>query len=477
MSEFIKNSYLSIVILFSLFLAGCSSNQERPNVLLIMVDDLRPELGAYDVDIQSPSMDKLASQSIVFERAYCNVPVCGASRASLLSGIRPGMNRFINYYTRLDEDLPGAVSMPAYFREQGYYTVSLGKVYHYSNDDSAAWHEIWDPPFANKTGWRDYLTEENLRLFTDESSRGKPWEKAEVPDSVYNDGQIAQKAIRKLENLSRMSQPFFLAVGFLKPHLPFNAPDIYWDMYDSSRFQLPASYFKPESIPERAYHNFGELRNYHGVPKIGPVSAEMALKLIHGYYACVSYVDAQIGILLDQLDALGLAENTIISLIGDHGWNLGEHMLWCKHCNFETSLHVPFVLKVPGQSPQQITDIVEYVDIFPTLVSLSGMDIPNGLDGEDLKPVIERNARSDGRAISKFHNGVTLIAGDYFYTEYITDKLETTDRMLFDHAKDPMELHNLLTLPSYTKLGDSLSHVLRASWGNDFESDNRLKRK
>ena len=459
--------------IFLAFLLACQRAEKdkvvsKPNILFIAVDDLRPELGSYGAKhIKSPAIDKLASESIVFERAYCNIPVCGASRASLLSGIRPGRHRFIGFSTRLDEDYPGVTSMPKHFKNNGYKTISNGKVYHHADDDADAWDEVWRPK-GQFTG-RDYVLAENIRLDKAEGTRGYPYEKAEVLDSTYKDGKTALKSITDLRKLKKSGQPFFLAVGFLKPHLPFNAPAEYWGMYDPSQIKLPENYLQPETTPREAFHNFGELRSYSGVPKSGPVSDELAIKLIHGYYACVSYTDAQIGKLLHELEVLGLDKNTIVILWGDHGWNLGDHALWCKHCNFESSLHVPMILKVPGKTNgQRSKDISEFIDIYPTLSDLAGLPLPEHLDGQSLVGTIQGEARPNDYAISKFHDGVTIVKGNYFYTEFLGDDDEAKASMLFDHATDPLELDNLAEKEALASTVDELHTLLRANWGDEF---------
>ncbi|MGK7397789.1 MAG: sulfatase [Candidatus Cyclobacteriaceae bacterium M3_2C_046] len=472
--------YIGLIMIMVL---GCTSNSNtdkpdqafsKPNILFIAVDDLRPEFGAYGANhIESPSLDKLASQSLVFDRAYCNVPVCGASRASLLSGVRPGRNRFLGYNTWLDQDYPDVTSLPKHFKNNGYTTISNGKIYHHPQDDSLAWDEVWQP--SNQYNiWRDYVTGENLRIEQDSTVRGYPYEKAAVPDSAYFDGKIAQKAIKDLKKLKAEGKPFFLAVGFIKPHLPFNAPAKYWEKYDPDQISLPANYLQPETTPQEAFHNFGELRNYSGIPKQGPVSDEMANKLIHGYYACVSYIDAQVGSVVDALKELELEQNTIVIIWGDHGWNLGDHQLWCKHCNFESSLHVPLMIKVPGKTSGKHTQaITEYIDIYPSLSELAGLPRPDHLDGESFVPLIEGNNREKNYAISKFHDGVTLIRGDLFYTEWLDDQDQVKARMLFDHAKDPLELDNLAEKPEFQNTVEEMSQMLRDHWGDDFFMDRR----
>ena len=471
--------YLLILLLF---LVGCiKKNSEsgktwkKPNILFIAVDDLRPELASYGAKhIKSPSIDKLAAEGLVFDRAYCNVPVCGASRASLLSGVRPGKKRFIGFSTRLSEDYPGVTSLPMHFKNHGYTTISNGKIYHHMDDDAEAWDEIWRPK-GHFTG-RDYLLSKNIALDTTEGLRGFPYENADVVDSAYKDGKLALKAIRDLKILNAADKPFFLAIGFYKPHLPFNAPSKYWDLYDSTQISLPENYQQPESTPKNAFHNFGELRNYSGVPKAGPVSEELANKLIHGYYASTSYTDAQIGLIMDELKILELDQNTIVILWGDHGWNLGDHMLWCKHCNFESSLHVPLILKVPGRTRGQRSDnITEYIDIYPSLCELAGLPLPDHLDGESFVQDIEGTERKDDYAICKFHTGVTIIKDNYFYTEYLGADDQAVARMLFDHADDPLELNNLSELDGHKEVVQELHESLRANWGDDFFLNRRTE--
>ena len=445
---------------------------ERPNVLFIAVDDLRPELNAYGAShIHSPAMDQLASESLVFTRAFCNVPVCGASRASLLSGVRPGMHRFIGYDTYLEEDYPGVVSLPKHFKNNGYATISNGKIYHHADDDQEAWQEVWRPEPG--TSWRDYQTEENIRLDTTAGQRGYPYENTNVPDTAYFDGQIAQKSIRDLKKLKQAGEPFFLAVGFLKPHLPFNAPTKYWNLYDPASIALPKNYVQPKSTPAQAFHNFGELRAYAGIPKEGPVSDEMAHTLIRGYYACVSYTDAQIGKLLATLKELELDKNTIVVLWGDHGWNLGDHQMWCKHCNFASSLQVPLMIKVPGVKGKRTDAITEYIDLYPSLSELAGLSLPAHLDGQSLVPLIQGQPAKADFAISKYQDGVTVVQGDLFYTEYINQEGVAQARMLFDHATDPLELVNLAEKEEYQDTVSALSQALRASWGDDFFKNRR----
>lgn len=467
--------YILGFLLSLLIFYGCGTSQENPeegpmNILFIAVDDLRPELACYGAShIHSPAIDQLASEGLLFERAYCNVPVCGASRASLLSGLRPGRHRFLSYSTLLDQDAPGIVSLPRHFRQHGYKTISYGKVYHHAQDDSAAWHESWRPEATNHSGWRDYHSEENLALHHSSDSRGLPYENIAVPDEAYFDGKIAAKGIAQLKELKKQDQPFFLAIGFAKPHLPFNAPTRYWDLYERDSLSLPSNYQQPETTPQEAFHNFGELRHYAHIPQEGPLSEEMAKTLIHGYYACVSYVDAQIGKVLAELKALELDKNTLVILWGDHGWNLGDHQLWCKHCNFESSLHVPMILRVPGQAPALRSEaIVEFIDIYPSLCEWAGLPLPAHLEGESFLSELEGGGkRQKNYAVAKFYNGVTLVEDQLFYTEWLNEQDDTQAQMLFDHMADPLELENLVDKLPPTEVAQ-LKEKLHDRWGKDF---------
>lgn len=465
---------ISIVLLCCLLVFTSCKNEKKnsevaretkpKNILFIAVDDLRPELNFYGANhIQSPNLDKLASQSLVFNRAYCNIPVCGASRASLLTGARPTRNRFIDARTQKDYDYPEAISLPMLLKQNGYTTISNGKIYHHKTDDESAWNEIWQPDVL----WNYALPEsQEIRKNT---KRGLPFEVAQVQDSVYRDGKIALKVIKDLQILKNGKQPFFLTMGLMKPHLPFNAPKKYWDLYDIESIELPESYMQPESTPKQAFHKYGELRQYENIPKKGDIPEDLAKKLIHGYYACVSYIDAQIGLVLDELKRLELEEDTIVILWGDHGWNLGDHKLWCKHVTFETALKTPLIIKVPGKtSGQQTEAITEYIDIYPSLAELVGLDVPETVDGQSFVPVIHGETPQKDWAVSKFKDMVTLIKGDLFYTEWVKDDGIAYARMLFDHKTDPLELDNLAENPECQDTVNQLSKELREKWGKDF---------
>lgn len=446
------------------------SGPEKPNILFIAIDDLRPELGSYgNPVIQSPVIDKLASEGVMFTRAYCNVPVCGASRASVLTGTRPTNYRFLNHSSRADKDYPEAVTLPEHFKNHGYYTIVMGKVFHNIYDSPESWNERWMTEWEGS--WRDYLSEENISIDAMDNTIGPAYECMEVPDSAYKDGENAIKAIRALNQLKDQDQPFFLAVGFVKPHLPFNAPKKYWDLYDPDEIGLAPNPFPSINAPGQAFHNFGELRAYHGIPTgRDPIPDDLALTLRHGYYACVSYVDAQVGLILQALEEMKLADNTIVVLWGDHGYNLGEHDLWAKHCNFNTSLHSPLIFRVPGLTKgDQNHSITEFIDIYPTLSELSGLPLPGHLEGKSLMSrLVNPDIIEEDYAVSKYQKGLTLIEQQYFYTEWYDENNQEVARMLYDHDVDPAENENIAENPEYNTLIKNLSKKLKERRGADF---------
>lgn len=450
--------------------AVAQTTPSRPNVLFIAVDDLRPELNCYGRShIRSPNIDSLAAEGVVFERAYCMVPTCGASRASLMTGLRPSRHRFVNYLTRADKDVRGTTTLNTHFKNHDYYTVSDGKVFHHAADNVAGWSE---KPWRPRGG--GYQLAENRQLHGRVGPRGKKlrgpaYEAADVDDDQYTDGMIAEKAISDLKRLTQDEQPFFLAVGFMKPHLPFVAPQKYWDLYNRDDIQLPPNYQLPKNAPSEAVHNSGELRAYHGIPAKGAVSDETARAMIHGYYACVSFVDAQIGRVLDELERLGVADKTVVVLWGDHGWNLGDHTMWCKHSCFESSLHAPLVFRGPGvPEGQRRANLVEFIDIYPTLCDLSGLEPPDHLHGSSLVPLM-RDADSEWKdaAVSRFRTGDTIRTDRFRFTKYSTEKGNPTGRMMYDHVADPLENTNVAQQPTQRDTVKSHDKALEEQMGRD----------
>ncbi len=439
-----------------------AADKSKSNVLFIAVDDLRPQLGCYGhKQMISPNIDRLASDGVTFLRSYCQVPVCGASRASLLTGVRPTKDRFLGYNTWAEKDLPGALSVAEHFKNNGYHTISNGKIFHHRADCGDSWSEnAWRP----KGNWRNYMLDENRKLNSQKPKLAGPaYENADVPDNAYFDGMIADKGISDLRRLKGVDKPFFLSLGFLKPHLPFNAPKKYWDMYKRREIDLADNPFRPKGAPDAALHNWGELRQYHGIPAKGPLSDELARTLVHGYYACVSYTDAQIGRVVDELDRLGLRDNTVVILWGDHGWNLGEHGLWCKHCNFETSLHSPLIVRGPGiQAGMKIDALTEYLDIYPSLCELCGLPLPGHLQGRSFVPLLkEPNLPWKKAVFSRYFRGDSVKTDQYRYTEWRRKNGDIYARMLYDHKVDWVENVNISELPGNKELVNKLSDMLQ----------------
>ena len=443
---------LLIPVIFGLAAGSSAVQSSKPNILFIAVDDLRPELGCYGEEkIKSPNIDRLAERGTLFEEAYCQVPVCGASRASLLTGLYPTESRFVTYYTTAQADAAGIPDIPTWFKTHGYTTISNGKIYHDRNDNT----DSWDDLFRGKD-FKVYHKPENIAL---PESEQPPFEDADVGDMDYACGPVLEKTLNDLRRAKEAGTPFFIAAGFTKPHLPFNAPKKYWDLYDHDKIQLADNPFVPEGAPQEAIHNWGELRTmYGGIPQEGPVSDELARTLIHGYYACVSYTDAMVGKLLEELDRLELRDNTVIVLWGDHGWQLGEHSLWCKHALFKTSLNAPLIISAPGCKPgQRSGSMGEFVDIYPTLCELAGIELPSHLQGESLTPLLHNPSVSLKDAVfSRYHSGDAVVMGRYLYAEWTGGA-----RMLYDHSRDPNENVNVVNNPEYSDVVKKIERRLQ----------------
>jgi len=455
----LMNKWFKYILILTFIVESSAQIQEPPrNVLFIMVDDLRPELNIYGQShIKSPNIDALASEGVTFNRAYCNVPVCGASRASLLSGIRPTADRFLTYYASVSEAGSNIEHMVDYFNKRGYQTISNNKITHLKNDIKT-WDEEWYP---EDVSWRNYQDPQNRSLNINKKPAAA-YEMLDVDDSVYFDAQTADKTIEDLKQLKSDNSPFFLAVGFVKPHLPFTAPKKYWDLYDIDSIQLPKQSTFPETAPKIANHKWGELRHYKDIPKNGPIDEHLAKTLIHGYYASVSFVDAQIGRVIKALDGLGLRENTVIVLVGDHGWSLSDHGLWAKHSNFEVALQVPLIISAPEFPKNRKTNsIAELVDLYPTLCNVTQGEKPSHLQGNSLVSSLQNPDKIyKTTAIARWQKGETLIEDNYFYTEWTLNS-NRIQRMLYDHSIDPDETVNLAELKRYNTLVDTMSRKLK----------------
>jgi arylsulfatase A-like enzyme len=449
----------------------------RMNVLFIAVDDLRPDLGCYGNGlVHSPNIDGLAASGTLFERAYCQQAISMASRASLLSGYRPDVGEIYRQQA-LYKHVPDALSLNRHFLANGYETMSIGKIYHFASDDRIGWSQGAHDPKGDWVG-RGYLTDEGkaiARAYDEKYPRaqrqglGPAFEAAEAPDNAYMDGLIADLAVESLERLKDKS--FFLATGFRKPHLPFNAPKKYWDLYDPADLELAENPFAPKGAPREALDNWGELRGYHGMPMKGDMPDDLARQLIHGYYACVSYVDAQIGRVLDALDRLGLRENTVVVLWGDHGWKLGEHGMWCKHTNFELDTHAPLMFRAPGiPGGRRTAALTEFVDIYPTLCDLCDIDKPAHLQGTSAVPLLHDPDRPWKRAaFSQYPRGrimgYSMRTDTHRYTEWKEIRTgEVTGRELYDHRTDPAENVNVVEATEQADLVGELAAMLKAGY-------------
>jgi arylsulfatase A-like enzyme len=456
--------------------AGCAGppekKQHRPNVLFIIVDDLRPELPCYGKSmIHAPNIDRLAGHGVVFENAFCQYPVCGPSRCSFLTGLRPTRERFVNNSAQVDIDAPEIPPMPQLFKEQGYYTISNGKVYHdHGNvmDGMDGWSEIpWEPhpgfwvwldPSSRQHNYRGF----KYRLETTRDM-GPAWECLDVPDNAYPTGVVTDKTIHDLQRLAEMDQPFYLAVGYRKPHLPLNAPKKYWDLYDRSDITLPDNFNSARDLSPALQINNGELRNYGNIPDTGEIDLQDWITLLHGYKACVSYTDAQIGRLIGEMDRLGLSGNTIVVLIGDHGYNLAEYKVWGKNNPLRLSLRAPLIISVPWLDERGHSgSLVEFVDIYPTLVDVCGLEMPDHLAGISLSGQLGAGAGKPEKdaVYSRVGNAEIILTSHYAYTEWRDQEGQVYGRMLFDHYKDPEESKNLAKNPGYMSVVDSLSALL-----------------
>ncbi len=478
-------SYVFVIILlfgFLCILGSCSNKKqsEHPNVLFIAVDDLRPELNCYgNENIISPNIDRLAENGVVFQNAYCQQAICMASRASIFTGCYTNTHRIYSCLS-VDDLMPGALTINGFFKNSGYDIYGIGKLYHHGEDHIKQFGEGWletQKLAQGETKGRGYLTEASFAALTPEG-RGPAWESADVEDNEYRDGYYADWVVKKLNELKTSEKPFFFGVGFQKPHLPFNAPKKYWDLYDREQIETADNPYYPENGSLYGKHNFGELRNYTNIPSGDTIlTQEVQKTLIHGYRACVSYTDAQIGKILDALEKNGLKDNTVIVLWGDHGWKLGEHGMWCKHTDFELDTRGPLIISAPDiRKNVKTAAFAEYVDVFPTLADLCGFEIPSHLNGKSLLPVLKdpsssvqeqafsiwpsyRSSRTDE---SKTVLGYSVRTKKYRYTEWIRiDSGKLMDRELYDHVADPEENKNVVNEEKYKDDLPELSDLIK----------------
>lgn len=512
-SKFLLSFILLLVIAFN----SCSSDKSKetirqPNILFIPVDDLRPDLGAFGNNyVITPNIDRIAEQGVSFTRTYCQEAICNPSRASLLTGLRPDSIQVWDLKTDFRDNVPDVVTLPQFFKENGYKTIALGKIFHNNDPDTISWSVIPENldgfPFDPDAF---YLNEENLEIQNSKvevlKAAGKStidqlghWyvkanatEMADADDDDYYDGAQTTRAIEILKELKSEDKPFFLSVGYYRPHLPFNAPKKYWDMYNRDEIPLAENQFVPEGLPSYLVHGDAELRGYtdcNDLPLPGekPWDEDRQREVKHGYYASVSYTDAQIGRLLDALEQLGLSENTIVVLWGDHGWKLGEHNGWAKQTTFEIDTRVPLIIGGSGvvAKGDKSRALTEFVDIYPTLCEMAGLSIPIHLQGTSLVPLLEspdkewktaaysqfllgRYGRT--RTVEGEHMAYAIRTDQYRYVEWYNwlgeqkEKGEFERAELYDHKVDSLENYNIAENPDYKDVIAKLSKQLNEGW-------------
>jgi arylsulfatase A-like enzyme/GH35 family endo-1,4-beta-xylanase len=491
------NKILNLTLLFLFFLGiiHAQDSQTAPNILFIAIDDLKPTIGAFGDDLaHTPNIDLLAEQATVFLNNHTQQAVCGPSRASLMTGKRPDYTKVRDLKTKMRDMVPEIVTIPQYFKNQGYKTIGLGKIFDPRCVDEFRDKPSWSVPFMPEHKFEypndfgppamGFYQDPKIKLYIQKlrneakangiKNLGKylrdtfkpPFEKTDAPDDAYVDGALAMYANKFLDEYKPESnEPFFLAVGFKRPHLPFTAPKKYWDMYNPSKFEIAKFQQNSKNGPSIAYHSSGELRSYitpeisYEISKNNRVilSDEFQKELIHGYYASTSFIDAQIGKIVDKLKETGLHKNTIIVIWGDHGWHLGDHGLWNKHSNFEQATRSPLVIFDPRVNEKiQIKSPTEFVDIFPTLCAATGLKIPENLDGKNLMPLVRGEQISvKPFAVSQWTNakktGYSFRTDRYRYTVWLNGK-KSTDPVfeedifaeeLYDYRTDPAETINL----------------------------------
>lgn len=453
-------------------LSSCSEQAKvensSPNILFISIDDLRPDLGCFGHPlVQSPNIDKIGFEGSMFKNHFVQVPTCGASRAAMLTGLRPqtiahlGNNYIAKHIaTRKEEETPE--SFIHQLKRNGYYTAGIGKLSHspdgfvYGYEDTVS--TIRELPYSFdeiafnsgkwKTGWNAFFGYADGENRQSKKKQARPYESADGDDHAYPDGLITELALEKLKQLKHKNQPFFLGVGYFKPHLPFNAPKRYWDLYERDSIQVSPNPEVPQNVNLKSLHQNGEFNQYLlGDEKAGlssPISEAYAKKLRHAYYAGISYIDNQVGKLVAELEQLKLDQNTIIIIWGDHGWHLGDQSLWGKHSLFENALKSALIIKVPGQTikPRIVNSIVETVDLYPTVMELAKVEPPSKLDGQSLVSIMKNQAdQSKNVAYSYYRKGISLRTQNYRLTKYFRDEEPMIE--LYDHVNDPFESKNI----------------------------------
>lgn len=468
-----------------------------PNVLFIVVDDLRPELGCYGKPyIHSPNIDRLAASGVLFTHAYCQIATCNASRTSFMLGMRPDSTGVFENRQHFRDTLGSkVVTLAEHFKNHRYVSIGLGKVFHASQNDAPSWDVQND--CVTKTVWfrpenQSAAAELAVSKAASQPERalarlsgGPPYEWSDTPDHLHDDGVLTDEAIRQLRRVK--DRKFFLAVGYHRPHLPFNAPKKYWDLYDPAEIRPSEITDWPHGAPRCARTNSNELRRYQGMPKKGDVGREEAINLIHGYRACVSFVDACIGRVLEELERLNLDDDTIVVLFGDHGFKLGEYSAWTKHTNYEIDTHVPLLIRVPGKSGRGTHSdaLVELVDIYPTLCELAGLPLPGQLEGQSFVPLLDKPNRPWKKAaFSQFPRGqkgtgngelmgYAMRTRTHLLVRWVSREdglnVSSVASELYDQEKDPRQTVNIAADPQMASLVRQLEAecAIACSFDND----------
>jgi iduronate 2-sulfatase len=463
-----------------------------PNVLFISADDMRFELGAHGAPwVQTPHLDRLAAQGAILLQAHCQYPQCAPSRASVFTGRRPDTTRVYDVFAHFRPALPDVVTLPQLFKQHGYSARAFGKVYHTNLDDAASWSVPHEEPQLPPIHYANAATAARIAEKVAAAARmpgltprqraqaayGPAWEAEDLPDSAYHDGQVTDRAIAALGEYARQNAPFFLAVGYRKPHLPFVAPKRYWDLYDPAQLPLAVNPGFPDGAPPCGPVDGGEFRAYENMPAYPtPMPDAEARRLKHGYYACVSFVDAQVGRLVAELDRLGLANNTLVVFWSDHGFHLGEQAHWGKWSPYEWDTRSPLLLCGPGVPAGVATPaLIEFVDIYPTVAELAGLPAPQGLEGVSFAPLLRDPGRPWKSAVFsqvlRFRPEGNLMAVTMRTERHrLTRWTDESDRArvhfieLYDRTTNPDEMRNIADDPAHAAVLAELLRQFDAGW-------------
>ena len=502
-------------LLLGIFSCGVPQKDvKKPNILFISIDDLRPTLGAYGDSIAvTPNIDQIAAEGMTFRQTFTQVAVCAPSRASLMTGLRPDSTRVWHLGNKFRKINPNAVTMPQHFSKYGYHTVNLGKIFHNYMPDSVSWDEpdlrpsrYLQEDWLKRDGETFYISEEVSRSqaikrdsllklrpvrYADGWNTGPAWEAADVHDTMYYDGAQNELTKKTLTRLAQNDKPFYMGLGYFRPHLPFAVPKKYWDMYERQNIPLARNPNVPNNAPGHTMNSMYELRHYDGFNHIGhpqssfKMSEDTTRILKHGYYASVSYVDALLGDLISHMKDIGIYDNTIIIIWGDHGWKLGEHNSWGKMTNYNIDLQVPMIIRYPNQENPglQTFEITELIDMFPSLCEIAGIEAPEYMQGTSFVPLIkDPNRVWKNAAFSQFHRrprqsadgkrymGYSINTKKYHYIEWYKwypktgtkGELENTE--LFDRETDPHEMVNIAANQSLRTVVEGLSKKLASGW-------------